>query len=132
MCAVRACMQCLVRIPLDIGTTLFYMCPHTVLYVSSYCYVRVLTPYCSMCPHTAIYVSSYCYVCSSDKRMRCLPTLCFASAPQRLRLCLWHASSVLAALPGNDGSPGPHTTRSLTHTLTHSPTPDSLTALMTE
>ena len=31
-----------------------YMCPHTAMYVSSYCYMR---------PHTAIYVSSYCYVC---------------------------------------------------------------------
>jgi hypothetical protein len=31
-----------------------YMCPHTAIYVSSYCY---------MCPHTAIYVFSYCYIC---------------------------------------------------------------------
>ncbi len=41
---------------------LLNMCPHTAIYVSSYCYmcVRILL---NMCPHTAIYVSSYCYMC---------------------------------------------------------------------
>jgi hypothetical protein len=38
------------------------MCPHTAMYVSSYCYVCVLILLC-MCPHTSMYVSSYCYVC---------------------------------------------------------------------
>jgi hypothetical protein len=39
------------------------MCPHTAIYVSSYCYVCVLI-LLYMCPHTAIYVSSYCYRCT--------------------------------------------------------------------
>ncbi len=30
------------------------VCPHTAIYVSSYC---------GMCPHTAVYVSSYCCIC---------------------------------------------------------------------
>jgi hypothetical protein len=33
-----------------------------LLYVSSYCYICVLT-LLYMCPHTAIYVSSYCNTC---------------------------------------------------------------------
>ncbi len=38
------------------------MCPHTVMYVSSYCYICVLILLC-MCRHTVMYVSSYCYTC---------------------------------------------------------------------
>ena len=34
----------------------------TILYVSSYSYIRVLM-LLYMCPHTAMYVFSYCYVC---------------------------------------------------------------------
>jgi hypothetical protein len=34
---------------------LLYMCPHIVIYVSSYYYICVLI----LCPHTAVYVSSY-------------------------------------------------------------------------
>ncbi len=37
------------------------MCPHTAVYVSSYCYVCVLM-LLYMCLHTAIYVSLYCYI----------------------------------------------------------------------
>jgi hypothetical protein len=33
---------------------LLYMCPHTIIYVSSYYF---------MCPHTPTYVSSYYYIC---------------------------------------------------------------------
>jgi hypothetical protein len=50
------------------------MCPHTAIYVSSFCYMcphtavcvlilLYVSSYCYMCPHTAIYVSSYCYMC---------------------------------------------------------------------
>ena len=64
---------------------LLYMCPHTAIYVSAYCYICVLillymcphTAICVlillyMCPHTPIYVSggwllhetnAYCYIC---------------------------------------------------------------------
>jgi hypothetical protein len=38
---------------------LLHICPHTAVYVSSYCCVCVLILLC-MCPHTAVYVSSYC------------------------------------------------------------------------
>jgi hypothetical protein len=59
------------------------MCPHTAIYVSSYCYICVLillyvssypalyvSSYCSICvlmliyvnPHTALYLSSYCSI----------------------------------------------------------------------
>jgi hypothetical protein len=38
------------------------MCPHTAIYVASYCYIFVLILQ-YMCPHTALYVSSYCYIC---------------------------------------------------------------------
>jgi hypothetical protein len=38
------------------------MCPHTAVYVSSYCYIGVLI-LLYRCPHTAICVSSYCYMC---------------------------------------------------------------------
>jgi hypothetical protein len=44
------------------------MCPHTAIYVSSYCCIFVLI-LLYMCPHTAVcassycYVSSYCYIC---------------------------------------------------------------------
>ena len=154
--AMRACMQCLVRIPLDMGTcficvlTLFYMCPHNAIYVSSYCYVYVLiqlyvSSYRYICflillymrPHAALCALILLYMCPHTGMYVRLTSACgacqhFASAPRRPRLCLWHACSVLAALLGNDGSPGPHTTLSHTHTLTHSPTPHSLTALMTE
>ncbi len=41
---------------------ILHMCPHTAMYVSSYCYVCVLI-LLHVCPHTAMYVSSYCYVC---------------------------------------------------------------------
>ena len=41
---------------------LLYMCPHTAVYVSSYCYICVLI-LLYMCPHTALYVSSYCSIC---------------------------------------------------------------------
>jgi hypothetical protein len=41
---------------------LLYMCPHTAIYVSAYCYICVLI-LLYMCPHAAIYVSSYCYIC---------------------------------------------------------------------
>jgi hypothetical protein len=37
------------------------MCPHTAIYVSSYCHICVLILLYT-CPHTAIYVSSYCYI----------------------------------------------------------------------
>jgi hypothetical protein len=56
-----------------------YMCPHTAISVSCYCYicaiylvrrrspiflcVRILLYVCLMCPHSAMYVSSYCYTC---------------------------------------------------------------------
>ncbi len=39
-----------------------YVCPHTAMYVSSYCYICVLI-LLYMCPHTAVYMSSYCYIC---------------------------------------------------------------------
>ena len=52
------------------------MCPHTAVYVSSYCCICVLillyvSSYCCICvlillymfAYTAIYVSSYCYMC---------------------------------------------------------------------
>ncbi len=38
---------------------LLYMCPHTAIYVSSYCYM------CPHTPHTAIYVSACCYIYGS-------------------------------------------------------------------
>ncbi len=41
---------------------LLYMCPHTAIYVSSYCYICVLI-LLYMCPHTALYVSSCCSIC---------------------------------------------------------------------
>jgi hypothetical protein len=40
---------------------LLYVCPHTAVCVSSYCYACVLILLC-MCPHAAMYVSSCCYV----------------------------------------------------------------------
>jgi hypothetical protein len=46
---------------------LLYMCPHTAIYVSSYCYICVLI-LLYMCPHTTIYVlhvSSYYYICAT-------------------------------------------------------------------
>ncbi len=47
---------------------LLYMCPHTAVGVSSYCYTCVLIllymcPHTAICVLTAIHVSSYCYVC---------------------------------------------------------------------
>jgi hypothetical protein len=83
-------------VALLLGTGL-HMCPHTAIYVSSYCYVCVLILLCRkcvalllgtglymcpltavcdlillyMCPHTAIYVSSYCYI-----RVLVLPYMC--------------------------------------------------------
>ncbi len=41
---------------------LLYMCPHTAVYVSSYCYMCALI-LLYMCPHTAMYVSPYCCMC---------------------------------------------------------------------
>jgi hypothetical protein len=41
---------------------LLYMCPHTTICVSSYCYMCVLI-LLYVCPHTAVCVSSYCCVC---------------------------------------------------------------------
>jgi hypothetical protein len=38
------------------------MCPHTAIYVSSYCFICVVI-LLYMCPHTAIHMSSYCYKC---------------------------------------------------------------------
>ena len=38
---------------------LLYMCPHTPLYVPSYCRICFLI-LLYMCPHTAVYVPSYC------------------------------------------------------------------------
>jgi hypothetical protein len=39
-----------------------YICPHTTIYVSSYCYISVrMLLY--MCPHTAIYLSACYYIC---------------------------------------------------------------------
>jgi 4-hydroxybenzoate polyprenyltransferase len=43
---------------------LLYMCHHTAIYASSYCYIYVLI-LLYMCPHTAIHVYSYCYNVSS-------------------------------------------------------------------
>ncbi len=37
------------------------MCPHTAIYVSSYCHICVLILLYT-CPHTVIYVSSYCCI----------------------------------------------------------------------
>ena len=46
-----------------------YMCPHTAIYVSAYCYVCTRILLC-MCPHRAMHVSAdyyivsaYCYIC---------------------------------------------------------------------
>ena len=49
-------------------TSLLYMCPHTIMYVSSYYYTCVLIllytcPHTIMCPHTTVYVSSDCNMC---------------------------------------------------------------------
>ncbi len=56
------------------------MCPHTAIYVSSYCYICVLILVLCMCPHTSImYVSSYCYIC-----VLILPHLC----PSYYYLCV--------------------------------------------
>ena len=75
-----------------------YMCPHAAVYVSSYCYIRVLillygcrnvSSYCYicvlillyMCPHTAMYVSSYYYILS---RLAVSPLSISLSAPALL------------------------------------------------
>ena len=55
---------------------LLYMCPHTAIFVSSYCCICFLillcmcphsaifvSSNCCRCPHTAVYVSSYCCIC---------------------------------------------------------------------
>ncbi len=39
-----------------------YIGPHTAIYVSSFCYIRVLILLYT-CLYTAIHVSSYCYMC---------------------------------------------------------------------
>ena len=43
---------------------LLYKCPHTTIYVSSYCYTCAFI-LLYMCPHTTIHVSSYCYTRAS-------------------------------------------------------------------
>jgi hypothetical protein len=48
------------------------MCPHTVIYVSSYCH--------SMCPHTATYVSSYCHICVLILPYMCPHTAAYVSS----------------------------------------------------
>ena len=56
-CSSSGIPACRHRSPLRPLDLLRYMCPHATLYVSSYCYICVLT-LLSMCAHTSIYVST--------------------------------------------------------------------------
>jgi hypothetical protein len=87
---------------------LHYMCPHTTIYVSSFCmcvqgfalyvssyyYMCVLIPlymcphttiyvysYYYICPHTTIYVSTYCYICVLIPLYMCPHTTIHMSIP---------------------------------------------------
>jgi hypothetical protein len=52
--------------------TLLCVCPHTAVYVSSYCCIYVLI-LLYICPHTAVYVSAYCYIYVSTYGYICVP-----------------------------------------------------------
>ncbi len=66
---------------------LLCMCPHTAIYVPSYSrvphsgYTQYVSSYCYMCPHAAMYVSSCCYTCV----LILSPSLCVHT---HLSLCL--------------------------------------------
>jgi hypothetical protein len=74
------------------------MCPHTTIYVSSYCYICVLI-LLYMCPHTAIYVSSYFYICVLILLYMCPhtenlePAFGSLQVPPTSAICLLYVSS---------------------------------------
>ncbi len=79
-----------VRLPHAI--CLLYVCPHTAMYVSSYCHVCVLIML-YMCPHTAMCVSSYCCVCVLIMLYVCphhaiyVPSYCYTTVLTLLYMC---------------------------------------------
>ena len=42
---------------------ILYMCPHTVIHVSSYYYKSRVLMLLYVCPRTTMYVSACCYIC---------------------------------------------------------------------
>ncbi len=87
------------------------MCPHTAIYVSSYCEVagvcvaaipdiRCGQILLYMCSHTAIYVSSYCYMCPHTVRLQACVSLRYLIYDADNR-CAWKSveSDVAQVLP---------------------------------
>jgi len=65
---------------------LLYICPHTAICLSSYCYMSVLILLC-VCSRTAIYVSSYCYVCTHTPIYMFVSSYCYVSVLILLYVC---------------------------------------------
>ena len=69
------------------GSLLLYMCPHTAIRVSAYCYICVCI-LLYVCPHTAVYVSAYCYICVLILLYMCPPIAISVSyRQQNIWLC---------------------------------------------
>jgi hypothetical protein len=103
---------------------LLYMCPHTAVYVSSYCCMCVLI-LLYVCPHTAVYtavyLSSYCYKCVlillyvNRPQIAGYVSFCYISVLILLYICLHTTTSASSGLNRN-GRHASYSVCAATHT----------------